>query len=270
MFQQKPQSTSAGPQRSFVLSITWRRALRAFVLPLCILVLGGCNSIPTDRWIQLSEGLQGVRVMGLAVHPSDVKRITMLTPTRAWLTSDGGAQWDSVALPAPAGQGSLWLRGHGRNEVLLAVLGGRVFESPNFGWDWKSISGVCPSCTSVTARGTPNRCFDAIAGVTVDPTDPNTIYAGTIVGSSDGGVLVSNNNGDAWDWLAGNSTRRCQANSPVSTYRPSSIEIRPSTVCQPSNTFDNDGWPFAVDPHEPSIMLAGGPHPGTDGGGLRI
>ena len=205
--------------------------------------------------------------MGLAVHPSDAKRITMLTPTRAWLTSDGGVLWDSVTLPAPAEQGSLWLRGHGRDEVLLAVLGGRVFESPNFGRDWKSISGVCPSCTSVTARDPPYRCLDAIAGVTVHPIDPNTIYAGTIVSKSDGGVLVSTNNGDTWDWLAGNSTRRCQANSLVSTYRPGNIEIRPSSVCQPSNTFDNDGWPFAVDQHEPSIMIAGGPHPGIDGGG---
>jgi photosystem II stability/assembly factor-like uncharacterized protein len=134
-------------------------------------------------WTRLATLPGGKAVLGLALDPSDRRRLYASGLQRVSTSADGGATWTPVdpdpgvfqeypSLAVDAATGAVYAAARVGTDPLLIGTGG-VYRSADFGATWKRVLGT--------------EGFDAVAA---DPGHPARVYAGSGVGiakSEDGG-----------------------------------------------------------------------------------
>lgn len=145
-----------------------------------------------DGWVPLSTKLDGavpwpndasIRTLAIAPQDTNVLMVATASPRRRiYRTTNGGAMWSDVTGNLPPGRTILKIDidPHDAKHVFAALAGTSgpsVWMTTDGGSSWQSRSTGLPSFSAQTVR--------------FDPTDSNTIYAGTDVGvyrSTDGGA----------------------------------------------------------------------------------
>lgn len=210
------------------------------------------QTVPSDQWISLGDGIEAVEVLGFAVHPEEPERLVVLTPDGMFARRADGT-WAASSSGLGADQGSVWghivsnsiTKGYESDDQLFAIVKGRLYESDDFGGNWRDISGTGPGSTEIlTRRGT---CGDALAGIRQDPTDPERIFAGTIAaaaaGHREGGLFLTEDGGATWARLAGEFLPDSPCGQPWEG--PDLPDSTP--VCAALPGMKNDAWPIAFD-----------------------
>lgn len=145
-----------------------------------------------EGWVPLSTKLTGdatwfndayIRVIAIAEKDPNVIMVATSSPRRkVYRTANGGALWTDVTNNLPPGRTILKIDIDPRDAqhafaALAGTSGPSVYMTSDGGNNWQPRATGLPSFSAQTVR--------------FDPTDPNTIYAGTDVGvyrSSDGGM----------------------------------------------------------------------------------
>ncbi len=144
-----------------------------------------------QTWIPIGSGLPGFIVGPLAIDPVSSDTIYAGT-TGAGISksTDGGHSWTAVNAGLPEGVWIVDLALDGLDPGTLYVGTGRdgVFKSRNGGQTWTAVN-----------TGLPSLSLDAL---TIDPQDPNVLYAG-IDGYETTGVWKTVNGGGSWNPVAG-------------------------------------------------------------------
>jgi photosystem II stability/assembly factor-like uncharacterized protein len=204
-------------------------------------------------------GVVGQGVMDLAIDPSNPSTL-YAAGDGVYKSTDGGAHW----LPSDRGvehkgvfalaldpntPGTLYA-GTGNNGLYKSVDGGASWRASNNGLD-SSIGflsfAIDPTVSSTIYVGTGKGVFKSIDGglhwqptnlvapavwaLAIDPSQPQTIYAGT-VDFLTGGMYKSSDGGNTWYAINTGLT-------------------------------DRDVYTLAIDPNQPNVVYAG-----TDGGGV--
>ncbi|HEX9161761.1 MAG TPA: IPT/TIG domain-containing protein [Thermoanaerobaculia bacterium] len=147
-----------------------------------------------DGWLPLSTDLTSggpwrpdsqTTIRALAVSPSDPNAIMVATTRRRiFRTTDGGATWSDVTTGDLPGRTIVHLEIDATDArhalaALAGTSGPSIWETTDGGGSWHARATGLPSFSAQTVR--------------FDPTDPNTIYAGTDVG-----VYRSTDSGASW------------------------------------------------------------------------
>src|SRR5262249_22311737 len=112
-------------------------------------------------------------------------------------TSDGGATLANSSAGLPASDGPRISIGPvpdpsdpSRLFVGTQTLsGGTLFTTNDGGAEWSKIENGLPSSSSVTS----------ITSIAVNPGNPSTVFAGLLLGLSDGAIFKSTDEGDSWN-----------------------------------------------------------------------
>ena len=134
-------------------------------------------------WQPVAHNLPGTDIHGFAVSPDDSDRLYALVVGHGSLRSgDGGRTWESLGSGLPSDMTALASAG-GTPEVLYASSGrSGVLRSADGGANWSRTSTVPGS------RG--------VLTLAVDPTAPQTVYAGT-----EEGLFKTTDSGRTWALL---------------------------------------------------------------------
>lgn len=148
-----------------------------------------------DSWLPLSTKLTGpgqwfadAYIRTLAISATDPKVIMVGTASprrRVYGTTDGGANWSDVTNNLPSGRTILHVEIDPRDSqhvfvALAGQIGPSVYVTSDGGSTWQQRSNGLPTFSTQTVR--------------FDPTDSNTVYAGTDVG-----VYRSIDSGATWE-----------------------------------------------------------------------
>jgi len=144
-------------------------------------------------------------------------------------TIDGGANWTTINTGLPLLKSSRWCFGNGEiaidpnnNQIIYSVIDGQVYKTINGGTNW-SFSSTGTSVTSTDGTVTD----ELLAGIIIDPTNSNHLYAGTVASGFSGGVFESENAGATWVQIEG--------------FSPSGMI---------GGVGFNDAWPLVIDPSD--------------------
>jgi photosystem II stability/assembly factor-like uncharacterized protein len=121
-------------------------------------------------WAAAGGGNQGLSVRGLALHPSDGRRVLAATLAGVFRTGDGGSRWTRTGGFSPTA-----LAGAPSDPNVFYAGLNRVFRSGDGGATWAAMG----------------EGLDFVSTLAVDPTDPRVVYAGGFEGffrSFDGGA----------------------------------------------------------------------------------
>jgi photosystem II stability/assembly factor-like uncharacterized protein len=127
-----------------------------------------------ETWSPTGQGLPAGRVTSVAASPWNGEVAYATTHRGLYQTTNGGATWSAIGLHIPLFEIVL---SPSSFEVLYASDGEIVYRSDEEGSLWTPASGGLPEVLLV-------------AGLTVHPTDANTVYAATNLGlfkTTDGG-----------------------------------------------------------------------------------
>lgn len=209
------------------------------------MVCVSCLNVSAGTWVADNAGLRNLTVIGIGISGGNPNVLYIQGRSLGvWKSIDAGASWSkrSSGLPdADPGFGHLLHHGpvvHPSNpDVVWAVSNGYVYKTTNGGMAWGQTS------TGTTLKG-----VSAVRGIVLDPTNPDHLYAGTIVSGAEGGVFESINGASSWLNIAGSLI----AGSGVG----------------------NDAWPIVIDPTNVNRLYCGSPHNlvyrSTDGGRVWI
>ena len=127
-----------------------------------------------ETWEAAGKGLPAGRITSVAASPWNAETAYATTHRGLFQTTNGGATWSAIGLHIPLFEIAL---SSSSFEVLYASDGEIVYRSDEEGALWTPASGGLPEVLLV-------------AGLTIHPTDPNTVYAATNLGlfkTTDGG-----------------------------------------------------------------------------------
>ena len=149
-------------------------------------------------WTPIDNGLPTGQVVGsLVIDPSHPSTLYAAMGAFLFKTTDGGSTWTNSGTgiasgDSAAGLGALAISPS--NPQILYVMASRnyLYKTTNGGANWTRINGINP--------GTPSEVnqLPFTQRLIVDPTDPNTIYAGVTKGvffNTPGTVYKSTNGG---------------------------------------------------------------------------
>jgi photosystem II stability/assembly factor-like uncharacterized protein len=145
--------------------------------------------ISTDAgatWRPVDSDLPGLDIHGFAMDPNDPNRLTAFVAGRGTFQSaDGGRAWDPLGARLPADVTALASAG-GHPEVLYAGSQSRgVLKSSDDGQTFAIAGGLDAGTLSLA----------------VDPTAPQTVYAGVADGRFQGGMVKTTDGGLTWRQL---------------------------------------------------------------------
>ncbi len=142
------------------------------------------------EWEMLSQGLPAkAEVRSILIHPDDPQIVYAGTHDGPYRSSNQGESWDKLDFPDPAMV--VWsMIFHPENPQIIYLGTGpaAIYRSDNGGDSWKRLS-IVETCGTVD-MGFPMR----VIRMTIDPSQPNHIYAGLEVG----GVIRSTDGGETW------------------------------------------------------------------------
>lgn len=163
----------------------------------------------TQGWTLQSQGLGGVSVLALGVHPQTTTTLYAGTETGVYVSTDGGSHWSDTTNDLRTDQGdvppinALVIQpGAAITLYVGSNAGGGIFKSINGGQNWQAVN-----------NGLTTRYVQTLA---INPSNPQILYAGTV----GGGVFKSVNGGLSW--------------SPANTNLPQSANVS-SIVLDPGN-----------------------------------
>jgi len=150
---------------------------------------GGDGWIPLS--LQISNGTQvpsnaSIRTLAIAPGDSNVMMFALASPQRrVFRTTDGGAQWVETTVGLPTGRTILHLEIDPRDTqhvfaTISGTIGASMYMTTDGGTTWQERATGLPPFSAQTVR--------------FDPTDSQTLYAGTDVGvyrTTDGGATWS-------------------------------------------------------------------------------
>ncbi|HZY63720.1 MAG TPA: hypothetical protein VFE38_14460 [Edaphobacter sp.] len=157
------------------------------------------------------------------------------------------------------------------SHLYLGAVNGWIYESHNRGQDWKRLARV------------GDRDDLVLDSIVVDKANPRHILVGAwVLGSTDGGLYVSNDGGESWSSdndMKGQSIRALAASSSNSkvlvagtllgVYRSSDNGVHWKLISPPGSKELHEVESVAIDPKDPQIIYAGTwhlPWKTTDGG----
>ena len=152
-----------------------------------------CSGIyKSDSAGELFHKIQGIpfsarRTRVLKQDPSHAAVVYAGTTEGLWKTADAGTTWHRITSTEVIVNDVL-VDPRNSNHVLLATDRSGVLVSDNGGLSFESSN-----------RGFAHR---QVAALTVDPTDPNTLYAGLVNDKQYGGVFVSRDRGARWQQMS--------------------------------------------------------------------
>ena len=140
-----------------------------------------------QSWAPMNVGMQAALVGSIALDPSASGTLFAATSDGVAVSSDFGATWRdaSQGLPRVPVSAVVLLPGSGR--LLAGTFGSGMYQSPDRAATW-----------SASAQGLSD---SYIASIAVDPSSPNTVYAGTahpFTGSNPEHVFKSTDGGTSW------------------------------------------------------------------------
>ncbi|MBI3887663.1 fibronectin type III domain-containing protein [Candidatus Microgenomates bacterium] len=188
------------------------------------------------RWIQAGDFLKsGSKICGVAIDPIDADTLYTLTSLAGvYKSANAGTSWTATNTGLPTDKTVTWCNFGGsqiaidpNNHLTLYVeIGGQVYKTVDGGSNWAL------SNTGITFSSGEN----AIAGIIIDPTNSNHLYAASITSGSTGGIFESTNAGNSWAQIAGSG-------GPTGNGDPY-----------------NDAWPLALDSSDTSKMYFSAVH----------
>lgn len=128
-----------------------------------------------ETWEASGQGLPAGRITSVAASPWNAETAYATTHRGLFQTTNGGATWSAIGLHIPLFEIAL---SPSSFEILYVSDGEIVYRSDEEGSLWTPASGGLPEVLLV-------------AGLTVHPTEPNTVYAATHQGlykTTDGGA----------------------------------------------------------------------------------
>jgi photosystem II stability/assembly factor-like uncharacterized protein len=149
------------------------------------------KEVGSGKWEFLSTGLPPkAEVRTIAIHPDNPATVYVGTQDGPYRSTDSGDTWEK--LPFPDAAMLVWtivLHPQDPNILYLGTSPAAVYRSDNGGDSWQRLS-------IIESRGTVNMGFDMrVIRLTIDPSNPNEIYAGLEVG----GVIRSLDGGKTWE-----------------------------------------------------------------------
>ena len=136
-------------------------------------------------WQAVNAGLTNSVVFALAVHPTVSGVLYAATNGTVFRTTDGGAIWEAIGSGLPRTGVTALALVPGSPETLYAGIaqhdGGGVFKTVDGGASWQPTGAGMTTSASVRA-------------LVVDPSDANTVYAGT----AGGGIFKTRDAGNGW------------------------------------------------------------------------
>jgi len=214
-------------------------------------------------WRSSNTGLTAMELSGLAVH--EQASVFAFNFDRLFKSTDGAQTWNEVSSRLLR---MIFLAVHPGNSGTLyaGALASRSFEllkSEDGGVNWTSIQAGLPSSSSVT-------------GLTIDPQNPNTLYARTEVsGSPDGTptLFKSTDGGAGWVSVGGDSLPTITIGVlAIAPQNPNILyaQLQPYKIgpalfksSDGGNTWNRiasprSAWHVAVDPKNSNVVYAGG------------
>jgi photosystem II stability/assembly factor-like uncharacterized protein len=191
-------------------------------------VLGG--AVQAGTWVGYNDGLRNLTVNGIGIAPSSPSTIYIQARSLGvYKSTNGGASWSKTAtFNGDQGPGFDHLLHQGPAvhptdpNTVWAASGGQVYKTTTGGASWLLSS------TGTTVNG-----CNGVQGITLVPTEPNHLFAGTIISGCDGGVFESVDGGSTWTNIAGSAV---------------------------GGGMGNDAWPVTVDASNVSRLYCGSPH----------
>ena len=149
------------------------------------------KEVGTNDWQILSNGLPAkAEIRAIAIHPDNPATLYAGTQDGPYRSTDHGDSWEQLVLPDPAMV--VWTMVFHPQEPSTLYVGtspAAIYKTEDGGDSWERLS-------IVESRGSVNMGFDMrVIRLTIDPTNPNEIYAGLEVG----GVIRSLDGGKTWD-----------------------------------------------------------------------
>lgn len=125
-------------------------------------------------WSAVNAGLNDRRTYSLAIDPSDRQKLFAATASGLFKSIDGGATWGTTGDTGTATK--VFIDSSGLSLYLCKSNG--LHKSVDGGATWSNVNGTLPN----------------VYALAIDPTSPQTLYAGT----SARGVFKSTNGGGSW------------------------------------------------------------------------
>lgn len=217
--------------------ITYLTLFSLLLAQLCLFSLTHAQAPDNFGWVQHNTGIPpGGDIVGSAIDPTNTDIIYVATRTNgvykstdagaSWTQKNTGVNWWEANSKWGHINGDLLVMDPNNPLILYTAFNGKIYKTVNGADSWTLKS------TGTTVTG-----GEAIAGIAIDPTDSNHLYAGTIIDNSTGGVFETINGGTNWTLIAGNGP-----SGPVGGYD------------------QNDGWPLALDPVDPDNIYLSALH----------
>lgn len=160
----------------------------------CVLAVAADNY----RWVDRGAGITANNIVGIAVDPTDGNTVYIATPINGiYKSTDGGSNWSAVNTGLPSTKSIGWNHLFGNlltidpnnSQILYTNMSGQVYKTSNGGTSWANSNSGIDICASVGYQ---------IAGVLVDPTNSNHLFAAHVASGCGGGVYESTNQGTSW------------------------------------------------------------------------
>ena len=158
--------------------------------------LGGLyrQEVGGREWSHLSNGLPDkAAVRTVAIHPQNPQLIYVGTQYGPYRSADGGENWERLLVSdvGPDGELVVWsiiFHPHNPQTLYMGTAPTAVYRSDDGGQSWRRLPIIVPS-------GMVTMAFPArVISMTIDPSNPDEIYAGLEVG----GVIRSLDGGETW------------------------------------------------------------------------
>jgi photosystem II stability/assembly factor-like uncharacterized protein len=147
--------------------------------------------IGSHEWQHLNNGLpEKAEIRAIAIHPQNSQIVYIGTQDGPYRSSDSGDHWERLNLPDS--RMVIWsILFHPRNPqtLYLGAAPPAIYRSDNGGDSWRRLPIIEPA--GMVKMGFPCR----VIRMTVDPSNPNELYAGLEVG----GVIRSLDGGETWN-----------------------------------------------------------------------
>lgn len=185
---------------------------------------------PVWKWVEHNAGIEGVRIVGLAIDPKMSSTVYALVDNNGvYKSTDGGSHWVAKDNGLPKDKGVQWAHLHGdlltmdptNASVLYINIGGKPYKTADGGENWKEINNGIEVCAP----------YYQVAGIIVDRFNSSHLFAGHTAGGCGGGLFESVDGGGSWTQIAGWNV---------------------------GSGLSNDSWPLVMDPSDSKKLYTGG------------
>ncbi len=202
----------------------------------------GTTGLPAGGTGSQTDPNDALYIRNIGASPSDANVLGIAANQgRFFFTANGGSSWTQAGMPANNGSYTsyVWFDRVNPAVVYAASVApsgtkNHLWKSTNSGASWTTLDG-----SAAAPNGLPFGI--PVHVVQTDPTDPNTLYAGT-----DFGVYASTNGGTSW--------ARYGAGLPMVAVRD--LYLAPDGSFIRAATFGRGVWEASMAPLGPTVTLA--------------